>query len=60
MDGQAHLENMKRANVNTQWLEQEIKKQKLTSIDQVLLASLDTAGTLFIQGKMNHPKSLAR
>lgn len=60
MDGQAHLENMKKANVNTQWLEREIKKQKLTSIDQVLLASLDTAGTLFIQGKMSHPKSLAR
>ncbi|MFZ3102794.1 MAG: DUF421 domain-containing protein [Desulfitobacteriaceae bacterium] len=60
MDGQAHLENMKKANVNTQWLEQEIKKQKLTSIDQVLLASLDTAGTLFVQGKINYPKSLAR
>jgi uncharacterized membrane protein YcaP (DUF421 family) len=60
MDGQAHLANMKKANVNTQWLEQEIKKHKLTSLDQVLLASLDTAGTLFIQGKMSHPKSLVR
>ncbi len=60
MDGQAHLDNMKKANVDTQWLQREIKKQNLTSIDQVLLASLDTAGTLFVQGKMSPQKSLAR
>ncbi|MHB8125122.1 MAG: DUF421 domain-containing protein [Desulfitobacteriaceae bacterium] len=60
MDGQVHSENMKKANVDTQWLQKEINKQKLTSFDQVLLASLDTAGTLFIQAKMNKPKSLAR
>lgn len=53
MDGKVHTENMKKANVNPQWLQEEMKKQQLTSFDQVLLASLDTAGTLFLQGKVN-------
>jgi uncharacterized membrane protein YcaP (DUF421 family) len=57
MDGLVQLENLKKANVDLQWLQQEMKKQQLTSFDQVLLASLDTAGTLFIQGKTNQANS---
>lgn len=57
MDGLVQSENLKKANVDLQWLQQEMKKQQLTSFDQVLLASLDTAGTLFIQGKTNQANS---
>jgi Predicted membrane protein len=57
MDGIIQTDNLKKANVDLQWLQQEMKKQQLTSFDQVLLASLDTAGTLFIQGKMNQANS---
>lgn len=57
MDGLVQAENLKKANVDLQWLQREMKKQQLTSFDQVLLASLDTAGTLFIQGKMNRANS---
>ncbi|MDD2234781.1 MAG: DUF421 domain-containing protein [Desulfitobacteriaceae bacterium] len=51
MDGLVQAENLKKANVDLQWLQQEMKKQQLTSFDQVLLASLDSTGSLFIQGK---------
>ncbi len=57
MDGLVQAENMKKANVDLQWLQREMKKQQLTSFDQVLLASLDSAGALFIQGKMNRATS---
>jgi uncharacterized membrane protein YcaP (DUF421 family) len=57
MDGLVQSDNLKKANVDLQWLQQELKKQQLTGFDQVLLASLDTAGTLFIQGKMNQASS---
>ncbi|HWQ71721.1 MAG TPA: DUF421 domain-containing protein [Desulfitobacteriaceae bacterium] len=57
MDGLVQAENMKKANVDLQWLQREMKKQQLTSFDEVLLASLDSAGALFIQGKMNRATS---
>jgi uncharacterized membrane protein YcaP (DUF421 family) len=56
MDGVVQSENLKKANVDPQWLEQEMKKQELISFDQILLMSLDTAGSLFIQAKMNQAK----
>ena len=51
MDGIPNPKNLLKAKVDIPWLEQEIKKSNLTSINQVLLASLDTAGNLFVQGK---------
>lgn len=51
MDGIPNPENIRKAKVDIPWLESEIKKQNLTSINQVFLASLDSSGTLFVQGK---------
>lgn len=50
-DGNLNRINMKRANKDLQWLQNELKKQNLKQIDEVLLASLDTSGNLFIQAK---------
>ncbi len=51
MDGKISSQNMKKANVNMQWLELELKRFNITNPNQVLLASLDTTGTLFVQEK---------
>lgn len=51
MDGIPNPENIRKAKVDIPWLEGEIKKQNLTSIKEVLLASLDSSGNLYIQGK---------
>ncbi|WP_425800713.1 DUF421 domain-containing protein [Desulfitobacterium sp. Sab5] len=50
-DGKLNRLNMQRANKDIQWLQNELKKQNLKQIDEVLLASLDTSGNLFIQAK---------
>lgn len=57
MDGKLNNENMAKAKVDLPWLEREIKRFSLNSIDQVLLASLDTTGNLFVQGKMKETKN---
>lgn len=49
MDGKVHIENLNRAGVNVAWLAAEIKKHHLEEFDQVLLASIDASGTLFVQ-----------
>lgn len=51
-DGKLNRLNMQRANKDLQWLQNELKKQNLKQIDEVLLASLDTSGNLFIQAKL--------
>lgn len=51
MDGKVNPENMNKAKVDMRWLEGEIKKFQVHKIDQVLLASLDSSGTLFVQPK---------
>jgi len=50
-DGKVNLSNLKQAKADMQWLTQELKKVNLTNPDQVLLASLDSTGTLFVQEK---------
>lgn len=50
-DGKLNRLNMQRANKDIQWLQNELKKQNLKQIDEVLLASLDTSGNLFVQAK---------
>lgn len=51
MDGKVNLENLQKAKVDMRWLESELKKYQVNKVDQVLLASLDSTGTLFVQGK---------
>lgn len=51
-DGKLNRLNMQRANKDLQWLQNELKKQNLKQIDEVLLASLDTSGNLFVQAKL--------
>lgn len=48
MDGKLHTENMRKAKVEQTWLEGELQKQNLT-ITEVLLASIDETGSLYIQ-----------
>lgn len=51
-DGKLNRLNMQRANKDIQWLQNELKKQNINQIDEVLLASLDTSGNLFVQAKL--------
>lgn len=51
MDGNLNAENMMKARVDRAWLETEIKKLNINHIQDVFLASLDSAGKLFIQKK---------
>lgn len=51
-DGKLNRLNMQRANKDLQWLQNELKKQNINQIDEVLLASLDTSGNLFVQAKL--------
>ncbi|MHB1652110.1 MAG: DUF421 domain-containing protein [Desulfitobacteriaceae bacterium] len=49
MDGKLHSGNMLKAKVDLAWLEGELKKQNLNGIEEVLLVSIDSSGTLYIQ-----------
>jgi uncharacterized membrane protein YcaP (DUF421 family) len=51
LDGEASSTNLSVANLDTQWLMGELAKFNITSLDDVLFASLDTSGNLFIQTK---------
>lgn len=50
-DGKVNKDNMNMAKVDMQWLNNELKKYNLKDANQVLLASLDSTGTLFVQEK---------
>ncbi|HYH03976.1 MAG TPA: DUF421 domain-containing protein [Bacillota bacterium] len=50
-DGVFHHEVLKQTNVSETWLRNELKKLGIHSWDDVLLASLDSAGKLYIQPK---------
>lgn len=51
MDGILQEKNMEKANVNYSWLENELRKANIKDIKQVLIASLDSEGNLFVQQK---------
>lgn len=51
MDGSLNEKNLHQANKNLAWLRGELKKQNIDQLNQVLLASLDSSGTLFVQAK---------
>ncbi len=55
MDGHIIHHNLKKLNLDLQWLEQELRKHGLDNPDQVLYASLDTEGKLFYQMKIPKP-----
>ena len=51
MDGNVKLDNLQILNLDTVWLNAELNKFGINSTTEVLLASLDTKGELYIQKK---------
>ncbi|MDR3599968.1 MAG: DUF421 domain-containing protein [Desulfosporosinus sp.] len=51
MDGNLNSDNLKQSNKDLNWLKGELKKQSIDKIEHVLLASLDSSGTLYVQTK---------
>jgi len=50
-DGRIHYKNLQRLQLDEQWLLGEVRKQGLAGIKDVLFASRDTNGQLFVSGK---------
>lgn len=51
MDGQVLLDNLKKVNLNEQWLRTELQKLGVKDPKKVFFASLDTSGQLYYQLK---------
>ncbi|AFM43189.1 putative membrane protein [Desulfosporosinus acidiphilus SJ4] len=51
MDGVLNHKNLRQGNKELNWLMNELKKQKVDRVEDVLLASLDSSDTLFVQAK---------
>jgi uncharacterized membrane protein YcaP (DUF421 family) len=51
MDGMLNQQNLQQSDKDLSWLKNELKKQKIDSWEEVLLASLDTSDNLFVQKK---------
>ena len=51
MDGNLNHKNLQQGNRDLNWLKEELKKQSIDKIENVLLASLDSSGTLYAQAK---------
>jgi len=56
MDGKLNKNNLQESNKDLNWLKSELKKQKINHIEDVLLASLDSAEKLFVQAKQKSMK----
>lgn len=52
IDGEINQKNLAKANLSKEWLESELKKLGVDSIEDVLFASLDTEGKLYYQAKL--------
>jgi uncharacterized membrane protein YcaP (DUF421 family) len=50
-DGKLNSKNLQQGNKDLPWLKVELKKQTIDKIEDVLLASLDSSGILFVQAK---------
>lgn len=50
-DGKLNSRNLQHGNKDKTWLKAELKKHTIDKIGDVLLASLDSSGTLFVQAK---------
>jgi len=51
VDGKVQKEHLKKCGLNEQWLIKQLQPIGYQEMSQVLLASLDTQGKLFVQGK---------
>ena len=56
MDGRLNSKNLEQGNKDLPWLKRELKKHKISQIEDVFLASLDSSGTLFVQAKRHASK----
>lgn len=54
IDGNIMVENLNKANLNREWLDNELKNKGITSYENVFFAGLDTLGNMFISLKFNH------
>ncbi|KUO58861.1 MAG: hypothetical protein APF84_14100 [Gracilibacter sp. BRH_c7a] len=52
MDGILQQHNLEKASVNYAWLENELNKANIDDLTQVLIASVDAQGILFLQRKI--------
>lgn len=55
LDGEINYDNLKLVQLDESWLMEELKKSKIVSPSEVLLASLDTTGQLHIDKKNSDP-----
>jgi len=53
MDGKLNKNNLQQGNKDLKWLKGELKKHSIDTINEVLLASLDSYGSLYIQVKQS-------
>jgi len=51
MDGKLNSKNLQQSEKDLKWLRRELKKQTIDKVEDVLIASLDSSGTLFTQAK---------
>jgi uncharacterized membrane protein YcaP (DUF421 family) len=51
MDGNLNNNNLRQGNRDLNWLRGELQKQSIDRIEDVLIASLDSSGTLYVQAK---------
>ncbi|MDA8441189.1 MAG: DUF421 domain-containing protein [Peptococcaceae bacterium] len=58
LDGKVKTQNLAKAKLDRQWLDNELKRYNVTSISQVVVASLDSTGKLFVQAKNSDAKIL--
>ena len=59
MDGKLNHRNLQHGNKDLAWLKTELFNQKITQVEDVLLASLDSSDTLFVQAKKRSKDKLS-
>ena len=59
VDGVVNKFNLRQASLDDQWLTARLQERGIESVEEVLLASLDTVGRLFVQRK-NRPRRKER
>jgi uncharacterized membrane protein YcaP (DUF421 family) len=58
MDGKIIYPNLEQHNLDIKWLENELNKQGIYSVSEVVFACLDTAGNLYIDKKMDQLENI--
>ncbi|HUX47055.1 MAG TPA: DUF421 domain-containing protein, partial [Desulfosporosinus sp.] len=58
MDGKLNSKNLQESKKDLKWLIGELNKQTINKVEDVLIASLDSSGTLFTQAKQHSPSKL--